>query len=168
MWLQSVIIFFIGTILFLFFLGSKWQNSETVNIRNNNECFCAQRKNPIGHQKTKPQMKMIIGLWFSDFLMCPEHYCDWSIQNWLVRLKAKYKPLYFLLSTVWYQNSFAFFKSFVFFLLWQYWYSSFLELIWYLCLGLLFYLTVEDEVQEHLEKAKADKVIEEVVRKTTA
>lgn len=115
MWLQSVIIFFIGTILFLFFLGSKWQNSETVNIRNNNECFCAQRKNPIGHQKTKPQMKMIIGLWFSDFLMCPEHYCDWSIQNWLVRLKAKYKPLYFLLSTVWYQNSFAFFKSFVFF-----------------------------------------------------
>lgn len=115
MWLQSVIIFFIGTILFLFFLGSKWQNSETVNIRNNNECFCAQRKNPIGHQKTKPQMKMVIGLWFSDFLMCPERYCDWSIQNWLVRLKAKYKPLYFLLSTVWYQNSLAFFKSFVFF-----------------------------------------------------
>ena len=111
-----MIIFFIGTILFLFFLGSKWQNSETVNIRNNNECFCAQRKNPIGHQKTKPQMKMVIGLWFSDFLMCPEHYCDWSIQNWLVRLKAKYKPLYFLLSTVWYQNSFAFFKSFVFFI----------------------------------------------------
>ena len=89
------------------FILCKWTAKGVMNA------FVLKGKTQLGIRKLSH--KMVIGLWFSDFLMCPEHYCDWSIQNWLVRLKAKYKPLYFLLSTVWYQNSFAFFKSFVFF-----------------------------------------------------
>lgn len=41
--------------------------------------FVLKGKTQLGIRKLSH--KMVIGLWFSDFLMCPEHYCDWSIQN---------------------------------------------------------------------------------------
>ena len=45
------------------------------------ECYCVVRKQPIRHEKTKPQTATVISLWFWGLLPCHEHYCDWSPHN---------------------------------------------------------------------------------------
>ena len=45
------------------------------------ECYCVVRKQPIRHEKTKPQTTTVISLRFWGLLPCPEHYCDWSPHN---------------------------------------------------------------------------------------
>ena len=53
------------------------------------KCYCVARKEPIRCEKTKPQIAIMIHLWFWDLLACPEFYCDWSIlHNWPARIKS--------------------------------------------------------------------------------
>jgi len=41
------------------------------------ECYCGARKKPIGAEKTKPQARTLITLWFCHLLTCPDLCCDW-------------------------------------------------------------------------------------------
>ena len=39
-------------------------------------CYCVAIKKPIRHEKTKPQARMLISLFFCGLLACPDLHCD--------------------------------------------------------------------------------------------
>ena len=39
-------------------------------------CYCVAIKKPIRHEKTKPQARMLISLFFCGLLTCPDLHCD--------------------------------------------------------------------------------------------
>ena len=41
------------------------------------ECYCLPKEKPVRHEKTKPQARMLISLWFCGQFMCPDLCCDW-------------------------------------------------------------------------------------------
>ena len=40
------------------------------------ECYCVAIKKPIRDEKTKPQARRLISLWFCGLLACPDLCCD--------------------------------------------------------------------------------------------
>ena len=42
------------------------------------ECYCLAREKPISHEKTKPQARTLVSLWFCGQFTCPDLCCDWS------------------------------------------------------------------------------------------
>ena len=51
-----------------------------MNTTNIKECYCIVKKKLIRGEKTKPQIAMVITLWFDVWsCMCTEHYGDWSL-----------------------------------------------------------------------------------------
>ena len=43
------------------------------------ECYCfANKKKQTRHEKTEPQARMLISLWFCSLFACPDLCCDWA------------------------------------------------------------------------------------------
>ena len=42
------------------------------------ECYCLAREKPIRREKTKPQARTLVSLWFCGQFACPDLCCDWS------------------------------------------------------------------------------------------
>ena len=45
------------------------------------ECYCVARRKPIKCEKTKPQARTLISLWFCGRFACLDLCCDWSKHN---------------------------------------------------------------------------------------
>ena len=45
------------------------------------ERYCVAKRKPKRREKPKPQTAIVVSLWFSGLLACPELHCDWSLPN---------------------------------------------------------------------------------------
>ena len=45
------------------------------------EYYCVARKKRVRREKTEPQARKLISLWFCGLLACPDLCCDWSQHN---------------------------------------------------------------------------------------
>ena len=64
------------------FIADYSQTGKTMNTRIiSGMFFFLQEKKPIRREKTKPQARTLISLWFCGLLACPNLCCDWSQRN---------------------------------------------------------------------------------------